>query len=235
MLTKVSDGSITDVYARLFNLPTDPIVEITTHMTPEQFDKANCSRIYINTEFEGPIFPHLHGIEEEEEVSAEPRDIVDTSQDTCQTSNNVEEDQLDQEEIDAQFQIVEEEANAHLYDDDKYDENTDEDSEEDTDNVESDPEFDENVSTISCRKDKSIVPASRRPDFVSSLQKFNGKAKWKPEEKSLCTLFAQVETTPSKAEISEIIKGKLGRPPSKQTVVKIYDKLKALVNRLAEY
>ena len=236
LLTKVSDGSITDVYARLFNLPTDPIVEIPTHMTPEEFDKANCSTIYFNTELGGPIFPHLHGIEEEEEVSTEPRDIVGTSQGTFRTSNNVEGDQLDQEEIDAKFQIVEEETNAQLYDDDSYDDDsTDEDSEEDNDNVESDPEFDENVSTISCRKDKSIVPASRRPDFVRSLQKFNGKAKWKPEEKSLCTLFAHcLETTPSKAEVSEIIKGKLGRPPSKQTVVKIYDKLKALVNRLAE-
>ena len=145
LLTKVSDGSITDVYARLFNLPTDPIVEIPTHMTPEQFDKANCSTIYFNTELEGPIFPHLHGIEEEEEVSAEPRDIVGTSQGTCRTSNNVEEDQLDQEEIDAQFKIVEEEANAQLYDDDSYDEDsTDEDSEGDTDNVENDPEFDDN-------------------------------------------------------------------------------------------
>ena len=121
-----------------------------------------------------------------------------------------------------------------MYDDESYDESTDEDSEEDTDNVETDPKFDENVSTISCRKDKSIVPASRRPEFVRSLQKFSGKAKWKPEEKSLCTLFAQVEVTPSKVEISEIIKGKLGRPPSKHTVVKIYDKLKSLVNRLAE-
>ena len=164
LLTKVSDGSITDVYARLFNLPTDPIVEIPTDMTPEQFDKANCSTIYFNTELKGPIFPHLHGIEE---VSVEPCDIVGTSQ-----------DQLDQE-IDAQFQI-EEEANAQLYDDDSYDESTDEGSEEDTDNVETDPELDENVSTISCRKDKSIVPASRRPEFVRSLQKFSGKGKWKP-------------------------------------------------------
>ena len=103
LLSKVSDGSITDVYARLFNLPTDPIVKIPTDMTPEQFDKANCSTIYFNTKLKGPIFPHLHGIEEE--VSVEPCDNVGTSQDTvrCQTSNDLEQDKLDQEGIDAQF------------------------------------------------------------------------------------------------------------------------------------
>ena len=115
----------------------------------------------------------------------------------------------------------------------------DEDDEEEFDPQQEDfSDVDENLSvfssTVSARKLQSVVPDRRRKEFIASLNKFSGRSNWRAEEKGLLLLFAQIKRTPNKQQISATIREKLGRNPHKNTVNKIYDKLKALVNRLAE-
>ena len=89
-------------------------------------------------------------------------------------------------------------------------------------------------STVSAGKLQSVVPESRRAEFITSLNKFSCRINWKAEEKGLLFIFAQVKTTPNKQQIAAANREKLGRTPHKINVNKIYDKLKALFNRLAD-
>ena len=141
LLSKVLDGSITNVHARLLNFLTDPIIEIPTHITPQQFDAASGNTINFNRAVKGPVSPHLHG----NQVSSEPSTAVGTGEfpGHLKFLDDKEEEYLDQDEADASFNIVDEEANSESYDYESDDDHlvVDE-SADDTDNTESDPEFD---------------------------------------------------------------------------------------------
>ena len=96
-------------------------------------------------------------------------------------------------------------------------------------------DFDENVSVLyASRKSQSVVPEWRRGEFIASLNKFSGRINWKAEEKGLLLIFAQAKTTPSKIEIATAVRDKTGNNPHRNLWNKIYDKIKALVIRLAE-
>ena len=92
-------------------MPTDPIIEIATHITPQQFE-ASRNTICFNSAVKGPVFPHLHG----NQVSSEPSTTVGTSEFPGQVKFLDDEEYLYQDEADANFNIVEEEANAESYD-----------------------------------------------------------------------------------------------------------------------
>ena len=161
------------------------------------------------------------------------------------------ESEMDEEDVTAMFEVEAHEQHVDAMEDDSDleaeemgnylqsdGEGGDDDEEEFDPQQEDFSDVDENLSvfssTVSARKLQSVVPDSRRKEFIASLNKFSGRINWRAEEKGLLLLFAQIKTTPNKQQISATIRDKMGRNPHKNTVNKIYDKLKDLVNRLAE-
>ena len=148
---------------------------------------------------------------------------------------------MDEEDVTATFEVQAHQQHMEALDDDsdleaeemaRYLEDADDDP-DNPDEVFSD--LDENVSILSAsRKSQSVVPERRRGEFIACLNNFSGRINWKAEEKGLLLVFAQAKTTPSKTEIQAALRDKTGKNPHKNLVNKIYDKLKALVNRLAE-
>ena len=51
---------------------------------------------------------------------------------------------------------------------------------------------------MSARKLQSVVPESRKKEFITSLNKLSGRINWKAEEKGLLLNFVQVKKTPNK-------------------------------------
>ena len=238
----INTGKVLQEYGKLFRLPTERIRTLPSNLTPEEFDEMNRETIYFNCSEPGdPIFPHLYEQKAGPSASREVREDL---------SDN--ESEMDEEDVTAMFEVEAHEQHVDDMEDDSDleaeemgnylqsdGEGGHEDDEEEFDPQQEDfSDVDENLSvfssTVSARKLQSVVPDSRRKEFIASLNKFSGRINWRAEEKGLFLLFAQIKTTPIKQQISATIREKLGRNPHKNTVNKIYDKLKALVNRLAE-
>ena len=238
----INTGKVLQEYGKLFRIPTERIRTLPSNVTPEEFDEMNRETIYFNcSEPDDPIFPHLCEQKAGPSASKEVReDLSDNESD------------MDEEDVTAMFEVEAHEQHVDAMEDDSDleaeemgnylrsdGEGGDEDDEEEFDPQQEDfSDVDENLSvfssTVSARKLQSVVPDRRRKEFIASLNKFSGRSNWRAEEKGLLLLFAQIKTTPNKQQISATIREKLGRNPHKNTVNKIYDKLKALVNRLAE-
>ena len=195
------------------------------------------STIFLNTSDDGPLFPHLYpdqnkpgpcsfNVREDLAVSFPKLDEEsDMNEEDVTAIFEVQAHQQHMDALDVDSDLEAEEMARYLEDAD--------DDPDDPDEVFSD--LDKNVSILSAsRKSQSVVPERRRGEFIASLNKFSGRINWKAEEKGLLLIFAQAKTTPSKTEIQAALRDKTGKNPLKNLVSKIYDKLKVLVNRLAE-
>ena len=215
----LNSGKILQENGKSFRLPTKRIRTLPSNLTPDEFNMMNKETIYFNCSEPGEhIFPRLYAQKPGPSCSREVReDLTDNDSD------------MDEEYVKAIFEVEAHEQHVDALEDD----------EEDFDPQQNDSsDLDENLSVffsiVSAKKLQSVVPESRRAEFITSLNKFSGRKNRKAEEKGLLLIFARVKTTPNKQQIAAAIREKLGRTPHKNIVNNIYDKLKALVNRLAE-